>query len=407
MWICVSCGEPNAGTPERCEVCGRAREVLRWDNSPGFRSGPPSAPRNAPPAVSGRLWSPEPAAGKEPTAAWIPESAEPPGAGPGSGPEHVPGHGPGRRREWRSAASAPEPGDVPEHGEPTEWERDQPPGLDRRPQREDQPVRPDAPASGEQHRPDESQAPAAGYGHRLGAAPAGRVGRPVRHGRGPARESGRRAGQGRGRGAGSGYALVPALPLAVLIVALTAAAVLGGPRLFGPDGAGERIVAIPTTNAAPALIPERIGEPGSVDRVESAHVSPRLVRVADTVTDERAPRVAAMFETYFAGINAKDYQRVAEVLDPAGMVDPDDPEQMAAFSDGTATARDSRVVLRGLTDVGPGVLRADVSFRSRQDAGDGPPGRLGETCTDWRVAYTVSTGAAYRILRGQGTSAPC
>ncbi|WP_433829052.1 hypothetical protein ACQP2E_07020 [Actinoplanes sp. CA-015351] len=133
----------------------------------------------------------------------------------------------------------------------------------------------------------------------------------------------------------------------------------------------------------------------------------RLVTVADDVAHERAPEVAAMLETYFTGINAKDYAKVAEVLDPAGELDPDDPEQMARFTDGTATAKDSDVVLRELTDLGPGRLGADVTFTSEQDPGDGPDDRLDETCTDWRVSYTITKKDAYRIFNGEGTSSPC
>ncbi len=311
MWICVTCGEPNADTPDHCEVCGRVRDAPRWDNAPSFHSGPPTAPRNAPPAVAGRLWIPEPAAEPPPepperAVIWIPEAADP-------------------------RPPAPEP-----------------------------------------------------------------ASRSRRH-------------------------LVPALPVAVLIVALGAAAVLGGPRLLG--GAGTETDAAVTAPAGPftpaeqsvvpgqPLLPGRPVLPGQAGPGQAgpgqAENAGALVTVDAGVSDDRAPRVAAMLETYFAGINAKDYQRVAGVLDPAGEIDPGNPQHMAAFSDGTATARDSRVVLRALSGDGDGRLRAYVSFRSEQEAGDGPDERLAETCTDWRVTYTVSTGETYRILRGQGVSTPC
>lgn len=155
---------------------------------------------------------------------------------------------------------------------------------------------------------------------------------------------------------------------------------------------------------------QRQTKPPPPTREESVIEPKKLVTVADDVTHERAPEVAAMLETYFTGINTKDYAKVAEVLDPAGELDPDDPDQMARFTDGTATAKDSDIVLRELSDLGPGRLGADVTFKSEQDAGDGPDDRLDETCTDWRVSYTLTERATkdgYRIFNGEGTSNAC
>ncbi|MEU4424584.1 hypothetical protein AB0F81_28525 [Actinoplanes sp. NPDC024001] len=189
---------------------------------------------------------------------------------------------------------------------------------------------------------------------------------------------------------GRGRRLVPALLIVVLVAALATAGVLAGPRLLSspPDRAAKEVrPVVPTT--------------------ENTTVS-RLVTVDAAVTDPRAPAIAAMFETYFAGINEKDYAAVAEVFDPAGAFDPGDPEQMAAFSDGTATTVDSDVLLAGVTDLADGRLRADVTFRSEQEAGNGPPGRLAETCTRWRVGYVLSRADdEYRIFRGKGVSEPC
>ncbi|WP_328466808.1 hypothetical protein OHA21_47265 [Actinoplanes sp. NBC_00393] len=188
--------------------------------------------------------------------------------------------------------------------------------------------------------------------------------------------------------------LVPAVPIAVLIAALIAAGVLAGPRLFGQTTTP---TAVPSAKRTTAPVP--ILE-GTTDK--------RLVTVDPEVTDSRAAEIAAMFETYFTGINEKDYAAVAGVFDPAGDLDPGDPEQMAAFSDGTATTEDSDIRLTGVRDLANGRIRADLTFRSQQDAGDGPPGRLGETCTLWQVGYTLtSTDSGYRIYRGKGVSEPC
>ncbi|MEU4691042.1 hypothetical protein [Actinoplanes sp. NPDC023714] len=379
MWICGNCGETNDGEPGVCETCGRpsrSTEPTRWDaippipqrltrpagqqppgnqpagnqpagnqpadrravakqpienrepverrerweprNAPGFRGGPPPAPRNAPPAVAGTPWPPPV---KQPAdAAWNPEPA--------------------------GATWIPEPADPPP--DPDE------PAIRRR--------------------------------------------------------------------------LLPAVPIVVLIAALAAAAILGGPRLFDSASteprnrpAGQRLGDAPPPNREQIPIipdserplerattePPGSEEPGGEEPGTEPPGRTGLVTVDPEVTHDRADAVAAMLETYFTGINAKDYAGVAEVLDPDGELDPDDPEQMARFSDGTATARDSDVVLHDLTDLGAGRLGADVSFRSRQEAGDGPEDRPDETCTDWRVSYTITIKPKYRILRAEGTSNPC
>ncbi|WP_229072331.1 hypothetical protein [Actinoplanes sp. DH11] len=317
MWICAQCGEPNDDTSGGCGMCGhrpRTTEPTRWEpvprNAPGFRGGPPPAPRNAAPAVTGRHWRHQ-------------DEPEPPPA---------PATDPARAAEHRAGATwIPQPADRPG---PT-WIPEP-------------------------------------------AEPAGQA------------DPGRRR-------------VLPAVPIAVLVGALAAAAVLGGPRLMDTGSDAQRpIPGRDTTRpSAPAAgIPVLENTP--------APAATRLVSVGPGVTDDRAPAVAAMFETYFTGINDKDYARVAGVLHPGGELNPDDREQWARFTDGTATAEDSRVVLRELSGRGAGRFGADVTFRSEQEAGDGPPERPAETCTEWRVSYTITAaGGEYRILRGEGTSRPC
>ncbi|MEU4623055.1 hypothetical protein AB0G04_24165 [Actinoplanes sp. NPDC023801] len=192
--------------------------------------------------------------------------------------------------------------------------------------------------------------------------------------------------------------VLPALPIVVLIGALATAAVIGGPRLMGAP----RQPAAPVT-ADPVAAPS---DPSRAPILEDAAV--RLVTVHPAVDDPRAADVAAMFDTYFTGINERDYRAVARVLDPAGELDPGVPGQLKAFAEGTSTSRDSDVVLRRLTSAASGRLRAEVSFLSRQKAGHGPPERPGETCTRWDVVYVLTAdGGAYRMLRGDGTNQPC
>ncbi|WP_146169031.1 hypothetical protein [Actinoplanes italicus] len=192
--------------------------------------------------------------------------------------------------------------------------------------------------------------------------------------------------------------VLPALPIVVLIGALGTAAVVGGPRLMGAE---RQPLAAATTAPAPAA-----SRTSSTPILEDAEV--RLVTVDPAVDDPRARDVAAMFDDYFTGINERDYRAVARVLDPAGELDPGVPGQLKAFAKGTSTSRDSDVVLRRLSSTASGRLRAEVSFRSEQKAGHGPPERPDESCTRWDVVYilTVDDGD-YRMLRSDGTNRPC
>jgi hypothetical protein len=192
--------------------------------------------------------------------------------------------------------------------------------------------------------------------------------------------------------------VLPALPIVVLIGALATAAVIGGPRLMGGQREPAAATTADPTPAASYTSPTPI--------LEDAEV--RLVTVNPAVGDPRAADVAAMFEIYFTGINKRDYRAVARVLDPAGELDPGVPGQLKAFAKGTSTSRDSDVVLHGLSPAASGRLRAEVSFRSEQKAGHGPPERPGESCTRWNVVYVLTVdGDAYRMLRGDGTNRPC
>lgn len=196
--------------------------------------------------------------------------------------------------------------------------------------------------------------------------------------------------------------ILPALPLVVLIGALVTAVVLGGPRLLGTDPPRPaRPAAVGTVAPAPA---PSVTSPVPILENESL----RLVTIGPEVTDPRAEKVAALFETFFTGINERDYRAVASVLDPAGELNPDAPGQLAAFAEGTSTTRDFDVVLRDVSRAASGRIRAEVTFRSSQRAGHGPPERPDETCTSWRVLYllTVDRGR-YRMFQADASTEPC
>ena len=159
-----------------------------------------------------------------------------------------------------------------------------------------------------------------------------------------------------------------------------------------PDGDGGMVE--PAEPEATVATPETIG----------------LVQIeAAAATDPRAVEVARMFDTYFSGINDKDYDSVGTVLDPTGVVDPTSRKEMAVLARGTATTQDSDISLVSIRGDYGDPVRAEVHFRSTQAAGQGPRGRTGETCTRWAVDYALSdyAGSGYGIVRGDAEHAPC
>ncbi|WP_174536042.1 zinc ribbon domain-containing protein [Micromonospora chalcea] len=210
------------------------------------------------------------------------------------------------------------------------------------------------------------------------------------------------------------------------VVAIGAGGVLWATR---DDGADAPVVAGPTGRTPPG----ETGDPGapatpssdpastdpaSADPTEltpSPSESPAvvgLVTIETDVPDERATAVAGTFDTYFSAVNDRDFPSAAAMFDPAGdVLDPADEQAVQRFGRQLVTTRDSEVVLRSLTDAGPGVVAAVVTFRSTQDPGYGPKSRPQETCTLWQVRYELSTTAsgAYRILRSKSAvpSRPC
>jgi hypothetical protein len=161
----------------------------------------------------------------------------------------------------------------------------------------------------------------------------------------------------------------------------------------------------------PATGDPAAGDPATGDPTTTTAAPPAsigIVAIDPSVGgDDRAAAVATMFDTYFSGINDKNYEAVGSVLDPTGSVNPTDQKEMADLAKGTQSTSDSEVALIGLTGAGR-LLTAEVTFQSTQEPGDGPRGRTGETCTRWDVRYTVSGApGAYRIRKSKATSRPC
>jgi hypothetical protein len=158
----------------------------------------------------------------------------------------------------------------------------------------------------------------------------------------------------------------------------------------------------PTSDEPPAPVPTTAGPTPSVFG---------LVSVEAPLYDQRVQDVARMFDGHFRSINSRDYATAAGYFDPSGVVDPNQPAQVAAFADDVSTTQDSEIVLHSVTDGPQGSqVLAHVTFSSEQAAGRGPHGRESETCTRWEITYLLSSWGAgdYRIIRAAtATSEPC
>ncbi|MDR7278132.1 zinc finger Ran-binding domain-containing protein [Catenuloplanes atrovinosus] len=148
-------------------------------------------------------------------------------------------------------------------------------------------------------------------------------------------------------------------------------------------------------------------EPSPVTEAGTAYQPPPtragLVSIApEAAADHRAAEIAALFDTYFTGINAHDPTVATRVFAPGGVVDPGDATQVAAFNADTATTQDSDVWLLAVDgDV------ATVSFTSSQAPGYGPPERPAETCTDWRLDFLLTADPLIMGTAPGAVSAPC
>jgi hypothetical protein len=213
----------------------------------------------------------------------------------------------------------------------------------------------------------------------------------------------------------------------VSAAAVVALGLLGVTRLLRPDTDDVTSRSAETEITEPEIIPEFAGtesaDPGATFNGDTTTAptyptespsatdtaSGGLVSIDSTVTDPRAPGVADVLATYFDGINRKDYDAVAGVLDPAGAIDPSKPSHMESLAEGTRSTHDSDIVLGSLTDAKVGRLKAGVNFRSEQAPGDGPLRAPEETCTRWSLVYTITVtpDGTYLIRGGKGSSVPC
>ena len=155
---------------------------------------------------------------------------------------------------------------------------------------------------------------------------------------------------------------------------------------FSADGSsGGSASGAPSSQSAPSAQPTSVG---SVSISSSAS------------GDSAATAVAGMFNTYFTGINSRNYQQAVSVLDPNGKVtNPNDSNEVQQFANGVSTTSDSAMTLVNITpsDSSP-AQSAEVRFTSHQQAGYGPKDDPSATCTNWDNTYMLSQGSSGNYL---------
>ena len=146
------------------------------------------------------------------------------------------------------------------------------------------------------------------------------------------------------------------LVLVAIIIGMNVAKHSSGSLSSGTN-AGSSVSDSPSSASVPSAQPTSVGMVGIGDGISG---------------DSAAPAVAGIFNTYFTGINGRDYHQAVSVFDPNGVIDPNNSSQVQQFSQGVSTTTDSAVTLANITPSdGSAVQTAEVQFTSHQQAGYG------------------------------------
>ncbi|BCJ62789.1 hypothetical protein [Micromonospora endophytica] len=193
-------------------------------------------------------------------------------------------------------------------------------------------------------------------------------------------------------------------PWAVTLTVLVLLMICGGVVIAGSGGSDDAA----ESGAGPQTVYDN-GVDQATPALPRATPTVGIVRY-DRVADHPHGRdIAVMLARWFEAINGRDWDTALASYDPAGVVDPTDPEHRAGYIDALTTTTDSDATLRAVSRSGGRTL-AKLTFVSRQAAGYGPKRDPDETCTRWqltlRLSYSDTYG--YRILRPQAAkSSPC
>ena len=104
-----------------------------------------------------------------------------------------------------------------------------------------------------------------------------------------------------------------------------------------------------------------------------------------------APQVEALVASYFAAINAHNYQSYASLLTPSAAQN----ITQAQFNSGYGSTSDSNMTLTTISNPGPDSVAAALTFTSRQLPADSPDH---SSCDDWQITlYLQVNGNSYLI----------
>ncbi|MGW7081714.1 M48 family metalloprotease [Streptomyces sp. NPDC054866] len=210
---------------------------------------------------------------------------------------------------------------------------------------------------------------------------------------------------------------VPATPCVVAVLALgglVTATVAQSARPEQSPAAGTLVPDSASERAQPDDADEGVEEePVTASPDTATPPAPAVVGVVDigqVADDPRATAVATMFDTYFSGINERDYARALSVYDPASGVDASKPGVVQRFVEAVSTSTDADVVIRSIQTGGSDESSdpegddtrtlATLTFRSTQSPGYGPMPNPDETCTLWTVTYQLTHSVGEYRIRG-------
>ena len=145
----------------------------------------------------------------------------------------------------------------------------------------------------------------------------------------------------------------------------------------------------------------------STEAPSAGPTSVGMVDLSDVSDDARAQSVGETLDTYFSGINARNYIQSLSMYDPAGAIDPNNPADVQTFISGEQTSTVSDPVVQSITDASDGSdgVVAHLTFVSHQDPSEAYEST--GSCTDWALDYDLTTadaGSTYLILQTENAA---
>ena len=105
-----------------------------------------------------------------------------------------------------------------------------------------------------------------------------------------------------------------------------------------------------------------------------------------SLTAAQGAGIAAMFNTYFEGVNTGNYAAAWATFTPSKQAQ----ASLAAFADGDSTSYDSGVTVIDAEATAPDAATVTLAFNSVQASAYGPDG---DTCDNWTLEYSLVLGS--------------